>query len=97
MEDKNKECKYCSKEDVILRKDVPSVPIDWSPDGIIRQKDVEEREVGILIDERIGSYFLRLVYLDDCNCIDHGEKIEINYCPFCGKNLHENPELIKEK
>ncbi len=39
--------------------------------------------IGVFIDRG----YLLLVDLDDCNCMDHGEKVKINYCPFCGKEV----------
>lgn len=44
-------------------------------------------EIGVLIDVRDEAAFLRLVNLADYNCMDSGANIEINFCPFCGKNL----------
>ena len=43
-------------------------------------------EVGVLIDRR-DQTFLRLVNLEDYNCMDSGANVEINFCPFCGKNF----------
>ena len=45
-------------------------------------------EVGVLIDRR-DETFLRLVNLADYNCMDAGANIEINFCPFCGKNFKQ--------
>jgi hypothetical protein len=35
----------------------------------------------------IDRGFLRMVNADDSQCLDHGEKIKIKYCPFCGRTL----------
>lgn len=48
-------------------------------------------EVGIVIDVRNGSGYLRLVDVDDYNCLDHAEKIEIKCCPICGRVFKEQP------
>ena len=30
-----------------------------------------------------------MVDLDDCNCLDGGEKIAIFFCPFCGDKIKQ--------
>lgn len=42
-----------------------------------------EENMQIIIDRE----HLRYCSVDDCNCLDHGEKIKINYCPMCGYKL----------
>jgi hypothetical protein len=51
--------------------------------------DAARFEVGIVLDERNGHCYLRLVNTDDYNCLDHAEKIEIRFCPFCGRQFEE--------
>lgn len=50
---------------------------------------IRYEEVGVLIDVRDEAAFLRLVNLTDYNCMDSGSNIEINFCPFCGRNLKQ--------
>lgn len=65
-------CDFCSKDNVLMRKNVPCV---------IWGKVVEEDdEILVVYDDR---GYLRLGY-DDFNCLDHGEKFKINFCPMCG-------------
>lgn len=39
----------------------------------------------------IDRGYLRLSQDDDDQCLDHGEKIKINFCPVCGEWL-TNPD-----
>ncbi len=35
----------------------------------------------------IDRGFLRLVDIDEAQCMDHGEKRKIKFCPFCGRDF----------
>lgn len=41
----------------------------------------------LIFEVRNDKGYIRLVDLDDCGCLDHGEKVEVNYCPMCGRKL----------
>ncbi len=78
-------CSYCEEERVILDKDVinPAM-LQWC----VPIKDAS----GLFDHEYVLSLFidrgyLRLVDLEDSQCLDHGQKIKISYCPFCGDKL----------
>ena len=40
--------------------------------------------IAIVLDDR---GYLRLCSVDDMQCLDHGEKYKINFCPICGDKL----------
>lgn len=80
-------CEFCEKEKPMMEKEVVNGNmIHWA--GGIKPEDVYryEYKLGVFIDTR---GYLRLVDLDDCNCLDGGEKIEINFCPICGNNIKQ--------
>jgi Zn-finger nucleic acid-binding protein len=64
-------CEYCEKEKTMMQRDYVNL-------------SMIHYTAGVFIDNR---GYLRLVDLDDCSCLDHGEYIKINYCPMCGKKL----------
>lgn len=69
-------CDYCeSKKQMLARGVLSSV---WG-----NTADCEE--IQVVIDRG----YLRLGYTDDMNCLDHGEKIKINFCPMCGCKINE--------
>jgi hypothetical protein len=67
-------CDVCQNEKQLLAKEVPDVCF-----GQI----VGTEELQVIIDRG----YLRLGYKDDMQCMDHGEKRKINYCPECGRKL----------
>ena len=71
-------CEYCKDEKVLLNRMFPSncIYLDARP-------PIDEDNYIVIIDRK----HLRLCMDDDHNCLDHGERIEINYCPFCGEKL----------
>ena len=78
-------CEYCENEKIMMQRTVVNpATIAWV--GGIKAKDVSvfEYELGALVDSR---GYLRLVDLDDYQCLDHGKKIKISFCPFCGKEF----------
>ena len=46
--------------------------------------DAASYNLGVILDDR---GYLRMADVDDCSCLDHGEKIKINFCPICGKKF----------
>lgn len=82
-------CKYCEKEEIILKMDVISHGSFGWGNTPITAKDIIEDTIGMFIDKRYDKSYLRLAYLDDCQCIEAGVKHEIKYCPFCGAELNE--------
>ena len=80
-------CEYCIKEKVLMKRDVinPAM-IQWV--GGVKASDVcdFEYELGVFIDSR---GYLRLVDVNDRGCLDHGEKVKISFCPFCGQKFEK--------
>lgn len=77
----------CKTEKIFLTKEILSEGIlGWQNFPVTVEK-VWYDELGILIDKRGNSSYLRLVRTDDYNCLESGEKIEIYFCPICGKKL----------
>lgn len=78
-------CVYCEEENKIMVRHVIS-DFNWGwggPDVKITEGEANRYQLGIFIDRG----YLRFVDLDDCQCLEHGEKIRINYCMFCGASL----------
>jgi hypothetical protein len=67
-------CDFCEINKFLLTKEVPDV---------VFEKYIDDLTLAIIVDRG----YLRLVNTDDYECIDHGEKIKINFCPMCGKKL----------
>ena len=68
-------CKYCENEMPMMFKNIA-----WTGfGGEIQGYD----EWQVFIDRGC----LRLAAPEDCQCMDHGEKIKINYCPMCGVKI----------
>lgn len=85
-------CKYCEGKETIIKKEFLSTSlVGWNKDMLATELFGTEYDEGVFIDRG----YLRLVDLDDCNCLDTGEKILINYCPMCGDRLKEIPSLAK--
>jgi len=49
----------------------------------ITQAEEHEETDSLFIDRG----YMRLVDLYDSQCLDHGAKIKINFCPMCGGKL----------
>ena len=64
-------CDYCENEKQLLT--------ETFPDTIFGQI-IDDQEVQVIVDRG----YLRLGEVDDMNCLDHGGKIKINFCPMCG-------------
>lgn len=76
-------CDFCEKEKVIFeREDISRVSWGWGGEVSIKEADVTTIRTGVFIDIR---GYLRFVDLDDCECLDAGQKVEIRFCPFCGR------------
>lgn len=67
-------CEYCEKEKQLLVREVPHVM--WG-------RYAYDIELQVIVDRG----YLRLGLIDDMQCLDHGEKIKINYCPMCGEKF----------
>ena len=77
-------CKYCENEYFLLRKDIISKGSwGWGGDISIKESDITEDEYVLFIDRG----YLRFVDLDDCQCLEAGKKVKINFCPICGNEI----------
>lgn len=76
-------CKYCLNRETLLEKDdvIDSTHFRWCSE--ISIDEVLFDAISVFIDRE----HLRLVDPQDTQCLDHGEKIKINYCPMCGEKL----------
>jgi hypothetical protein len=86
MVDKATECKYCTDDSgpILTQETISSTAWGWgAPDIKITRDEAAEINIGVIIDRG----YLRLVDTDDAGCMDHGEKVKISYCPFCGRGL----------
>lgn len=77
-------CEYCEKEKDIFEIDITD-RTSWGWGGDIKISILEAHEYKHVIF--IDRGYIRSVMKDDCQCMDHGEKVKINYCPFCGDKL----------
>lgn len=61
----------------------------WGYDNLIKLTLTEAEEDPVKLAVFIDRGHIRLVDIDDCNCMDAGEKIKIKFCPMCGETLKE--------
>ena len=76
-------CKYCGHEQEIMGKSIVEDWIFQFVDKVSKDKITYSR-LSIFIDRG----YLRMVDKEESQCLDHGRKIEIKYCPFCGDKLN---------
>jgi hypothetical protein len=78
-------CQFCEEEKILLQEDeiVYNVSFGWGDVKIYRNQCVEYT-LSVFVDRG----YLRLVDLEESGCLDHGEKIKINFCPICGCKLN---------
>jgi hypothetical protein len=83
-------CDYCQKEKTIFETEAMGLEGPWTfePEKLASRKDYDAFtfRLGIWIDSR---GYLRMADLDDCNCLDSGEKIKIAFCPMCGEKIDQ--------
>jgi hypothetical protein len=78
-------CTFCENEQSMLSRE-RILPLSWGfgyDDCKISLSETETITEHLYIDRG----FLRLVNIEDSQCIESGEKIKINYCPICGNKL----------
>jgi len=77
-------CDYCSNNTYLIKtKIIDDAFIGWNNE--IKLTDLNYKTIAIMFDTR---GYLRLVDKEDHDCLVHGEKFKINYCPICGKKLN---------
>lgn len=81
-------CNYCEKEHTMVEQNVINrANWGWGYDGLIKLTLAEAEEDQTNISVFIDRGYLRLVDSNDCNCMDSGKKIKINFCPICGSKI----------
>ena len=81
-------CKYCIDENIILKREIIStVSWGWGGDTAITEDKALTDTFGLFLDKRDDTTYLRFAQLNDCMCLESGEKVEISFCPFCGNKL----------
>ena len=75
-------CEYCEegKYKTLIQDD--EIYLIWD--------EVDYRDNSVIIQNRNGQGYIRLVDREDMDCLDHGGYIKINYCPMCGSELKED-------
>jgi len=83
-------CKYCEEDEIFIEQEITiDRGFGWTYDENTKATEIfnndrfKEHQI-IIIDRG----YLRLCDLNDYNCLDHSEKIKVNYCPMCGKELN---------
>jgi hypothetical protein len=71
-----KMCEYCQEDKQLIKTDVATAAFETF---------TGYEEMQIIIDRG----YLRFGFTDDMQCMDHGEKIKINFCPMCGESLQK--------
>ena len=80
-------CEYCDNDKTMMKKEIISrANWGWGYDGTLKLTLQQAEESPVTLGVFIDRGHLRLTDLDDCNCMDSGEKIKINFCPMCGEN-----------
>jgi hypothetical protein len=80
-------CDYChGRKSIFTMETISSSSWGWGDDETkICLKEAENNmdRFEVFIDRG----FLRLVEASDSECLDHGNKIAIAYCPMCGRKF----------
>ena len=79
-------CNYCDDNNILIKKDdlISPTSFGWGDDDTkINLSQTANLSLIVFVDRG----YLRLADAEDCGCLDHDEKILINYCPMCGKKL----------
>ncbi len=75
-------CKYCNNSSRFLLTDEFIKSIGFAINITQENLHIFQEDYFVSIDQG----YLRLNTNDD-SCLDHGEKIKINFCPMCGTKL----------
>lgn len=75
-------CEHCNGENRFLLTDEFIKNIGFAEN--VTQKDLHifQEDYFVFVDRG----YLRLAG-EDSDCLDHGEKIKINFCPMCGEKI----------
>lgn len=83
-------CEYCeSNKTMMVRDEINKANFGWGYDDQIkltlREAEEDPNKLGVFIDRG----HLRMVELHDCNCMEAGQKLKINFCPMCGDKIKQ--------
>jgi len=88
-------CEYCNKHMLNLlieSNKVAEYLIGLDPTMLATKLLDFVDDYSVVLDIRNGHGYLRLGDRDDMQCLDHEDKIEIKFCPMCGRKLSEDNE-----
>lgn len=81
-------CEYCEKDKPVFETQNMANDGPWMFDNEAKPTRTDYEKwlfrQGVVIDDR---GYIRLVDLDDFQCLEAGQKIEIQFCPFCGRDF----------
>lgn len=84
-------CKYCEDNEPIIKLEdnVRLSAWHWGWAGkdyaiTMEQAEKDTHDLHLFVDRG----YVRLADPEDCQCIDHGQRVKIKYCPFCGVELN---------
>lgn len=77
-------CDFCKEEgqNIFDFETLDHWMLGWGS-GAITKDNASYSKNAVFIDRG----YLRMVDVDDSQCMDHGDKRKINFCPFCGNKL----------
>lgn len=77
-------CEFCNHQKTMMSMSV-ATPTTLNFHSLNPSASMDDVliKLGVFIDRG----HIRLVDLDDANCIESGQKIPIKFCPFCGKEM----------
>ena len=80
-------CEKCKGNVVpLIGVEVPDSINGWDRELLFN--DATYHQEFIAFENRNNFGYIRFVDMDDCGCLDHGEYVEVNYCPWCGRELN---------
>lgn len=83
-------CKYCEDGafNTLIENEVEFLVANiWGKIHIWDEPDIQD--MSVVMEIRNGAGYIRLGDRGEMNCIDHENKIQINFCPMCGKELKQ--------
>lgn len=81
-------CKYCTDgyTTLIDSTKIESNICGWDS-GRMTTDELEDVDNSVVFEIRNEHGYIRLGDRSDMGCLDHGDKVKIDYCPFCGRKL----------
>ncbi len=83
--DKLMACEFCKEgQFTLMSKEVIDDNI-LAPHSEVTLKQAGYTMLSVFMEVRNGAGYLRMGDISESSCIDHGERIQLNYCPNCGR------------